>query len=89
MALLMTRARRATMETAMLFEDESGQTVRLPAGYHLPGGRVRIRRLGDALILAPEDGPYGPLLDSLAHFSDAFMADPADPAQGGHEGSHP
>jgi len=68
------------METAVLFEDESGQTVRLPAGYHLPGERVRVRRLGDALILAPEDGPYGPLLDSLAHFSDAFMADPPDNA---------
>jgi len=66
------------METAALFEDESGQTVRLPSGYHLPGERVRVRRLGDALILAPEDGPYGPLLDSLAHFSDAFMAEPAD-----------
>lgn len=66
------------METAVLFEDESGQTVRLPAGYHLPGERVRVRRLGDALILAPEDGPYDPLLDSLAHFSDAFMAEPAE-----------
>jgi antitoxin VapB len=66
------------METAVLFEDESGQTVRLPPGYHLPGERVRVRRLGDALILAPEDGPYSPLLDSLAHFSDAFMADPHD-----------
>ena len=66
------------METAVLFEDESGQTVRLPSGYHLPGERVRVRRLGNALILAPEDGPYSPLLDSLAHFSDDFMVDPVE-----------
>ncbi len=66
------------MATAVLFEDESGQTVRLPSGYHLPGERVRVRRLGNALILAPEDGPYSPLLDSLAHFSDAFMAESPD-----------
>jgi len=45
--------------------------------------------LGDALILAPEDGPYGPLLDSLAHFSDAFMADPADTPQPERDAPHP
>jgi antitoxin VapB len=77
------------METAALFEDESGQTVRLPTGYHLPGDRVRVRRLGDALILAPEDGPYSPLLDSLAHFADDFMADPPDTARPGRDDPRP
>ncbi len=65
------------MATAVLFEDESGQTASRPV-IHLPGERVRVRRLGNALILAPEDGPYSPLLDSLAHFSDAFMAESPD-----------
>ena len=77
------------METAALFEDESGQTVRLPPGYRLPGERVRVRRLGDALILAPEDDPHTPLLDSLAHFADAFMAEPQDTPPSGRDTPHP
>jgi len=77
------------METAVLFEDESGQTVRLPSGYHLPGERVRVRRLGNAPILAPEDGPYSPLLDSLAHFSADFMVDPDDTTAPDHHAPHP
>lgn len=77
------------METAVLFEDESGQTVRLPPGYHLPGERVRVHRLGNALILAPEDGPYSPLLDSLALFSDDFMLDPDGTTPPEREGSCP
>ena len=47
------------METAVLFEDESGQTVRLPAGYHLPGERVRVRRFLRRLHGRPGGHPTG------------------------------
>jgi antitoxin VapB len=38
---------------AKLFKVGSGQAVRLPRGFHFRGDKVRIRRVGNSVILEP------------------------------------
>ncbi len=38
---------------AKLFKYGRSQAVRLPKGYNLPGKEVRVRRLGNAVLLEP------------------------------------
>lgn len=42
-----------TLELAKLFWSGRSQAVRLPKAYRFEGGEVRIRRLGEAVILEP------------------------------------
>jgi len=62
------------MNTAKLFQNGQSQAVRLPRAYRFQGDRVYIKRLNNAVILLPFDDPWRPLVDSLAQFSDDFMA---------------
>jgi len=41
------------MQTAKLFWSGRSQAVRLPKDFRLPGGEVRIRRHGSAIVLEP------------------------------------
>jgi antitoxin VapB len=40
-------------KTAKLFRNGNSQAVRLPQEFRFPGGEVRIRREGDAVVLEP------------------------------------
>ena len=53
------------MATARLFWSDRSQAVRLPKDFRFPGGEVRIRRHGSAVILEPmtEDWSW---LDAIA-----------------------
>ncbi len=45
---------------AKLFKVGSGQAVRLPRGFRFKGDKVRIRRVGNSVILEPVvPGPAG------------------------------
>ena len=39
--------------TAKLFKHGRSQAVRLPKEFHLPGTQVRVRRMGNGLLLEP------------------------------------
>ena len=58
--------------TARLFPNGQSQAVRLPKEYRLPGDRVYIQRVGQAVILLPYTTPWQSLLDSLEQFSEGF-----------------
>jgi len=44
--------------TAKLFMHGRSQAVRLPKEFRLPGKEVRVRRLGQGVLLEPIDQPF-------------------------------
>lgn len=67
------------METAEILENGQTQTVCLPPEIHFDGGRVYIKRIGQAVVLLPLSSPWQPLIDSLPLFSEDFMRDRQQP----------
>lgn len=44
--------------TAKIFQHGRSQAVRLPKEFRLPGKEVRVRRVGNAVLLEPIDQPF-------------------------------
>ena len=61
------------MRTAKLFKNGQSQAVRLPLEFRFEGTRVYIKRMGNAVLLLPEQDTWQMLFDSLELFSDDFM----------------
>jgi antitoxin VapB len=62
------------MDTAKLFQTGKGQAVRLPKKYRFRGSKVFIKKMGNAVVLIPEQDSWQSLVDSLPLFSEDFMA---------------
>jgi antitoxin VapB len=75
------------METAKLFQNGKSQAVRLPKKYRLPGNKVLIKKMGDAVILLPYDNPWKSWIEGLRLFSDDFMETRPQPDQQKREDS--
>ena len=56
------------MDTAKLFMNGNSQAVRLPKEYRFAGDEVVVKRLGNAVVLLPQDNPWQTLFDALAEF---------------------
>jgi antitoxin VapB len=69
------------MKTAKLFKNGQSQAVRLPLEFRFEGKQVYIKRLGNAVILLPEQNTWQVLFDSLGLFSEDFMEERAQPEQ--------
>lgn len=69
------------MQTAKLFTNGRSQAVRLPKECRFPGEDVYIKRYQGIVMLLPKDSAWNVLIESLAHFSDDFMAARDQPAQ--------
>ena len=69
------------METAKLFQNGQSQAVRLPKAFRLPGDKVYIKKVGNAVILLPLQQPWETLFESLQLFSDDFMDERNQPPQ--------
>ena len=69
------------MDTAKIFQSGNSQAIRLPKAYRLPGKKVYLKRVGQAIMVLPVDSAWQPLLDSLGKFSPDFMADRNQPPQ--------
>jgi antitoxin VapB len=67
------------MDTAKLFENGKSQAVRLPKEYRFHGNKVYIKKLGNAVVLIPEQDSWQSLVESIDHFSDDFMAERHQP----------
>ena len=63
------------MKTARVFRSGNSQAVRIPREFQLTSDEVEIRRRGDALILRPKSRSWASLVDSLAKFTDDFLAE--------------
>ncbi len=61
------------MKTAKLFKNGQSQAVRLPREFRFEGTQVYIKRMGNAVLLLPEQDTWQILFDSLGLFSDDFM----------------
>jgi antitoxin VapB len=73
------------MDTAKLFQNGKSQAVRLPKKYRLPGDKVLIQKIGEAVILLPYDNPWQSWLESLNQFSADFMETRSQPEQQNRE----
>ena len=67
------------MKSARLFTNGRSQAVRLPKEYRFHGKDVFINKFGGLVILFSKDAPWAPLLQSLEHFSEDFMAERQQP----------
>jgi antitoxin VapB len=74
------------MDTAKIFQNGKSQAIRLPKEYRFSGTKVYVKRLGNAVILIPEQDSWQTLVDSLTLFSDDFMADRQQPITQTREG---
>ena len=61
------------METAKLFQNGQSQAIRLPKAYRFAGQKVFIKKIGNAVVLIPEQHSWQTLFDSLSGFSADFM----------------
>jgi len=67
------------MDTAELFESGDSQAVRLPKEFRIPGNKVYIKKLGNAVGLIPEQDSWQSLLQSNGLFTDDFMVERIQP----------
>lgn len=67
------------MQTAKLFQNGKSQAVRLPKEFRFSGNQVYIKRVGNTVILIPENAPWQSLVNSLSLFSSDFMQDREQP----------
>lgn len=67
------------MDTAKLFQNGKSQAIRLPKQYRFRGTKVYIKKMGNAVILIPEEDSWQSLIDSVQLFSDDFMAEREQP----------
>ena len=67
------------MDTAKLFQNGQSQAVRLPKKYRFAGDKVLIKRVGNAVVLLPEQDSWNTLFDSLEQFSADFMDERSQP----------
>lgn len=67
------------MDRAKLFQNGKSQAVRLPKEYRFDGTTVYIKKMGNAVILIPEQHSWQALFDSLELFSDDFLAERVQP----------
>lgn len=69
------------MDVAKLFQNGKSQAVRLPKAYRFQGTKVYLKKVGNAVVLIPEQDSWQSLADSLALFSQDFMAAREQPEQ--------
>lgn len=67
------------METAKIFMSGRSQAVRLPKAFRLSGTEVRIKKIGNALVLIPGNDPWQSLFDSLEQFEPGFRLEREQP----------
>jgi antitoxin VapB len=67
------------MSYAKVFKSGNSQAVRLPKEYNLEAGQVRIKKVGDMIILIPETDVWENLRQSLDMFDDTFMNERKQP----------
>lgn len=62
------------MMTAKLFENGRSQAVQLPKECRFSGDEVAINKVGDIVILMPQENKWSGFLSSFELFSDDFLS---------------
>ncbi|GBF82789.1 antitoxin [Aphanothece sacrum] len=63
------------MNTAKIITENNQQFIILPNEYYLPGNEVYITKIGNTIVLTPQNNPWESLFNSLELFSEDFMED--------------
>jgi antitoxin VapB len=74
------------MKTAKLFKNGRSKAVRLPKEFRFEGTQVFGKKVGNMVVLIPEQDSWQTLFDSLEQFSDDFMESRNQPEQQVREG---
>jgi antitoxin VapB len=61
------------MERAKLIKTGRSQAIRLPKGYEFPGTQVYLKRVGEGVLVLPEDESWDSFFAALVMFTDDFM----------------
>lgn len=61
------------MQTAKVFINGRSQAVRLPKEFQFIGNDVLIQKVGDAVLLIPNNKVWSTFLQGLNSFTDDFM----------------
>lgn len=61
------------MQTAKVFINGRSQAVRLPKEFQFSGNDVLIQKVGDAVLLIPNNKVWNTFLQGLNGFTDDFM----------------
>ena len=67
------------MKTAKLFQNGQSQAVRLPKEFRFEDDHVFVKKSGNVVMLIPAKNSWDTLVQSLAKFSDDFMAERKQP----------
>ena len=68
------------MDTAKIFQNGRSQAVRLPKEYRFEGTEVLIKRVGNAVVLLPQERSWETLFSSLSQFEAGFTLVREQPA---------
>lgn len=63
------------MEKAKLFMNGGSQAVRLPREYRFEGDEVMIKKIGNIVMLIPEDDPWEMMMAGINGLSEDFLKD--------------
>ena len=66
------------METAKVFKSGRSQAVRLPKKFRFDADEVVVQKLGDAVILVPEESLWKVFTEGLNGFTDDYLQDGRD-----------
>lgn len=67
------------MDTARIFKNGKSQAIRLPKEFRFRGSHVYIKKMGNVVVLIPEENSWQSLIESLELFSADFMAEREQP----------
>jgi len=61
------------MQTAKIFVNGSSQAVRLPKDCRFSGNEVGIKKIGDIVLLFPQNSAWDTFLESVNGFTDDYF----------------
>lgn len=68
------------MEKTKIFKSGNSQAIRLPKKFRLEGEEVYIKKVGDSLLILPQNSAWTSMIESLNRFSPDFMEDRIQPS---------
>ena len=63
------------MQTVKIFKSGNSQAVRIPKEYQMGEKELIMNKIGNTIMLFPQDDPWKRFKNSLNEFSDDFFAD--------------
>jgi antitoxin VapB len=69
------------MKTVHVYQDGQNQTIRLPKEFQFTDENVSIKKVGNIVVLIPNENPWQSLFESLDQFTDDYMEERDQPPE--------